>query len=108
VRGFVAIAVGAVLLIAAAAGFIIVPEHAPGFGYGVPGRPAVICSGPATPEEAHTALAGCRTLHPGLSRTAYDALRIATWAALILGVLVAAMGLIQTARVRPERTADRC
>jgi hypothetical protein len=95
-RSFVAIAVGAVLLIAAAAGFIIVPEHAPSLtlGYSCPTRaPGVTNEG--------------LCVHQGLSQTVYDALRIATWAALILGVLVAATGLIWTARARPEVTADR-
>jgi hypothetical protein len=110
VRGFVAIAVGAVLLIIAAAGFIIVPEHKPYVTYGDPAHPKVNCeSGPPAPEPPGVVVGGfwsrgCQTYHHFPSHTEYDALRIATWAALILGVLVAATGLIRTARARPGVT----
>ena len=87
------------LLITAAAGFVVVPEHAPSVIYD-----GLHCSHAGA--RGFTATGGC-PVHHGLSRTAYDALRIATWAALILGVLAAAIGLIRMARARPELTADR-
>lgn len=95
---------GAVLLIAAAAGFIVVPEHAPAsrlVGY----RPAdggqmdqALCQaeGPAS--------GACKGYHPGhdvavgLSRTAYDVLRVGTWACVIVGLILVLVGLITTWR----------
>jgi hypothetical protein len=73
----VALALGAVLLIVGAAGSVIVPEHAP-----------QLC----TPL--------IRNLQPcsSWSQTAYDAGRIATKAALILGALLALYGLSVSVR----------
>ncbi len=77
--GVGAVAVGAVLLIGAVAGFVIVPQHAP----------QSVCGG-------WGALGGPQCA--GWSRSAYDAARIATWALLIVGALLVAMGLIRYAR----------
>lgn len=83
--GIGAVTVGAVLLIAAVVGFIVVPEHAPQF----------VCGGFGNPE-----LGGqCA----GWSRTTYDVARIATWALLVVGALVVVTGLIRYARPGVER-----
>jgi uncharacterized membrane protein HdeD (DUF308 family) len=83
--GILTISLGALLLIAAVAGFVIVPEHAPMGSF----------NGSTCAEYA-----GCpRT---GLSHTMYDVLRVATWAALIIGALVVIVGLISYSR-RPVR-----
>lgn len=94
--GLGAVAVGAVLLVGAVAGFIVVPEHKPG-SY-------VARQGPTLPLECATGggvPANC--VAAGLSRTAYDALRIVTWALLIVGGLLVAMGLIRYARPEVAR-----
>ena len=80
------IALGAVFLIAAVVGFVVVPEHAPQF-FDEPSG----CIG-----------AFCHLVNLGWSRTLYDALRIATWAVLIVGVLVVIVGLIGYARREPR------
>lgn len=75
----ITIIIGTLLLIAAVAGFVIVPEHKPQFvcgGFGAEGGPQ--CA--------------------GWSRTAYDAARIGSWALLILGGLLVVVGLINYAR----------
>jgi hypothetical protein len=84
-KGIGAVALGAVVLIAAVAGFIIVPEHEPGIASSYTCLNSLAFSLPP----------GC---HTGLSRAAYDGLRIGTWAVLIVGVLLVAMGLIRYAR----------
>lgn len=72
------LSVGTLLLAVAVVGFVIVPEHkphlapAPGW-WGGPYR-------------------------VGWSQTAYDAARIGTWALLIVGVILLAVGLIDYAR----------
>ena len=78
-KGIGAVATGAALLIAAVAGFVVVPEHAPQF----------VCAGFGEPTGNQCA---------GWSRTAYDVARIATWALAIVGALLATMGLIRYAR----------
>lgn len=111
-KGIGAVALGGVLLIAAVTGFIIVPEHKPGTtpsatvkpvnannlaanSYCPGGDPTLVvprdfqCPGP--PRKI------------GLSHTAYDGLRIATWALAILGVLTVVTGLIRYARPGSER-----
>lgn len=71
------IAVGAVLMVGAAAGFVIVPEHKP--------RPTGWGTYLLDPTGA------------GWSRSLYDGLRIGTWALLIVGALLVAVGLINYA-----------
>jgi hypothetical protein len=88
-RSAVTISLGALLLIAAVAGFVIVPEHKP--------VPATCGQGSAV---------GCPIggsyLPSGLSQTVYDVLRVATWAVLIVGVLLVIVGLINYACRPPE------
>jgi hypothetical protein len=85
-RAIVLIALGAVLLIGAAAGFVIVPEHKPQHGEAV------------VPGWGGTGV----YFHTGWSQTVYDAARIATWALLIVGTLLVVVVLINYAR-RPHR-----
>jgi hypothetical protein len=78
------LAIGAVLLIAATAGFVGVPEHAPMASFnGTPCAPN----------------AGCP--HTGFSQTVYDLLRITTWALVVGGAILVIVGLINYAR-RPN------
>jgi hypothetical protein len=76
-KGIGTIAVGAVLLIAAVVGFVVLPEHQPG------------CVGSG---------AYCGYLASPPSQPLYDALRITTWALLIVGALAVVLGLIRYAR----------
>jgi hypothetical protein len=97
-KGLGTVAVGAVLMIAAVAGFVIVPEHTPGTAIVSvpPNGPRVCGSGGNQPcGDATTAIVAT-----GLSRTAYDVARIATWALVIVGALVVAMGLTRYGRPR--------
>jgi hypothetical protein len=80
------IALGAVLLIVAVARFVIVPEHAPVPPQCVRGQACLTGDDPAS-YVAHG-----------------DVLRIATWAALIVGVLAVIVGLIGYARSYPQRS----
>jgi hypothetical protein len=90
-RPLVSIAVGAVLLIMAVAGFVIAPEHAPGVEQ--VGRDQFgNCQ--AIGENGNT----CHYIATGLSQTLYDVVRIATWGLLIVGVLLAVVGLIHYGR----------
>lgn len=95
-KGIGSIAAGAVLLIAAVAGFVIVPEHQPGWKYVPPiwhdnVRYSVgSCDGNGYPS--------CPTVATGPSRPVYDGLRIATWAVLIVGALTVAVGLARYGR----------
>jgi uncharacterized membrane protein HdeD (DUF308 family) len=75
--------VGGVLLVGAVAGFVIVPEHKPEFTCLAQLLNGAICTSSVT---------------SGWSRTAYDAARIGTWALLIAGVLLVAVGLVNFAR----------
>jgi hypothetical protein len=85
-RSLAAVAIGAALLVAAVAGFVVVPEHKP-----IPPQCAhgqdYLCPEPTPP--------GAYVAH-GLSKGAYDALRIGTWALVILGVIVVGLGLSVT------------
>jgi hypothetical protein len=72
--------IGTVLLIGAAAGFVIVPEH----------KPRVSGS--------TIYLLGPDGIGPTWSRTLYDTLRITTWGFLIVGAITVAVGLISYAR----------
>ncbi len=84
----VPIVLGAVLLVAAAAGFVIVPEHKPVTKY-VDLSTGSLC----------TPTAGCTKVHTGFAtQSTYDIARIGTWACLILGLLIVAAGLINLAR----------
>ena len=85
-KGFGAVMAGAVLLIAAVVGFILVPEHKPAI------RDTYDCLNDYT---FRPLPASCLA---GLSRTAYDAARIGTWAAVVVGTLLVVMGLIRYAR----------
>ncbi len=91
----ISIVLGAVLLVAAAAGFIIVPEHRPVTKY-VDLSTGSLC----------TPTAGCTKVHTGFAtRTVYDLVRVGTWAALIVGLLIVIVGLINlTRRPRLEAT----
>jgi hypothetical protein len=98
-RAAVTISLGALLLIAAVAGFVIVPEHMPNITYADPGVPFVGCVAPSPGLiQPH----GCRTIRSGVSHTVYDGLRIATWAVLIVGALLVTVGLINYARRLPQ------
>lgn len=103
------VALGAVLLVASVAGFIIVPEHKPH-------RVTVLKRIPENPNGLTRGAVSCtqgtlfsgpycnkkvKTL-AGLSQTLYDALRITTWAVLIVGALLVAIGLIRYARLGPR------
>jgi hypothetical protein len=77
-KGIGTIAVGAVLLIAAVAGFIVVQ---------VP-----------SPDCAYPTHADCIRAVSGLSPILYYAVRITTWGLLIVGALTVAVGLIRYAR----------
>jgi hypothetical protein len=98
-RSSVTTALGALLLIAAVAGFVIVPEHKPNITYADPGIPSAAC-GPPIPGIYQAS--GCTAIRSGVSHTLYDGLRIATWAVLIVGVLLVVVGLINYARRAPE------
>lgn len=81
--------VGALMLIGAVAGFIIVPEYKP-----VPaGTPFDFRGYTLTSQVAI-----------GLSQTAYDALRITTWALVIVGVIVVLVGVIRYWRASGRTT----
>jgi hypothetical protein len=86
--GGVIIALGVLLLIAAVVGFVIVPEHVP------MDEQLGQCGGPLTLPYPGP----CRIVHYGFSQTLYDAVKIATWAALIVGAVLVALGLIRFAR----------
>jgi hypothetical protein len=87
--GIGAVVAGALLLIAATVGFVLVPEHHPGSFQTCPnGAPGCV---------------SLVTVHTGLSRPAYDALLVATWALLICGVLTVVVGLIRYARPEVQR-----
>jgi len=79
--------VGACLLIASVAGFIIVPEHAPGLEQ--VGRDQFGNCQPIG-ETGNT----CHWVATGISHTLYDALRITTWGLAIVGFLLTAIGVI--------------
>jgi hypothetical protein len=83
-KGIATAAVGAVFLIAAVAGFVILPGQKPAL--------AAYCA----------FFANCHVM-TGLSQSAYDALRIANWAVLIVGALVVALGVIRYTRPAVER-----
>ena len=98
------LAVGAVLLIAAAAGFIVVPEHAPGSVMvdNVSGAVVDQCATPEViPGGGVPPCTETHIVHTGLSQTGYDVARVATWACVIVGVLVMVVCLIGYAR-RPR------
>jgi hypothetical protein len=80
-RSAVTLTTGTVLLLGAVAGFVIVPEH----------KPAVIGGS----QWGGYLLGGTSV---GWSHTAYDAARIGTWALLIVGAILIAVGLISYAR----------
>jgi hypothetical protein len=89
-RPLILIAVGAVLLIGAAAGFVIAPQNAPGTvtGFSSNGWGEPLLDSSAT----------------GWPRTTYDAALVAMWALLIVGALTTAVGLI--GYVRRPHNAD--
>lgn len=83
-KGIATVTVGAVFLIAAAAGFFILPEQKPAL--------AAYCA----------FFAHCHVM-TGLSQSAYDALRAVNWAVLIVGALVVALGVIRYVHPAVER-----
>ena len=95
-KGIGAVAVGACLLIAAVVGFVVVPEHKPGSKIVARSGPTLelTCAGPLNGGIPPN----CVESGTGLSRTLYNALKVATWALVIVGVLLVAMGLIRYAR----------
>jgi hypothetical protein len=97
-RYLAAVAVGAILLVAAVVGFVVLPEHKPG-------SMIVARSGPTLALTCASNSGGipadCVQVATGLSRTLYDVLRVTTWACLIVGALVVVIGLIGYARARP-------
>jgi hypothetical protein len=72
---------GAALVVAGIAGFIEAGSHAPG----------VECLREVTEPGDHTCLQSQAT---GMTRTAYDLLRIGAWALVIFGALLIVVGLI--------------
>jgi hypothetical protein len=117
-NGIGAVAAGALLVIVAVAGFIVVPEHKPHKvatyrqvpeNSNGPTRGAVVCNpGPQyyqpasvpTPEPGNCEV---RMTHLAPSHTLYDVLRVLPWALAIIGVLLVALGLIRYARVGDQR-----
>lgn len=93
------ITVGAIVLIGSVAGFVIVPEHAPATST-IDARAVSGCTPPARPGQPVVLLSdpSCHVVHTGLAHTPYDALRIATWALLIVGALTVGVGLIGYSR----------
>jgi hypothetical protein len=75
---------GAVLLIAAVAGFVISGDHMP--EYGDVGCPSDLLA------------------HCSWSNTAYDVVRIASWACGIVGLILVAVGLIRAWRTSQAGT----
>jgi hypothetical protein len=102
-RSVLIITLGALLLIAAVAGFVVVPEHSPGLGsVQVPTHSSRCPSGFYPTLGGAPGLESCpQDVVTGLPQTSYDALRIATWAVLIVGVLLVIVGLVSFAR-RPQ------
>ncbi len=110
-RAVGAVAVGAALLIAAVAGFIIVPEHKPSTRdewrlddgqivsqcYSDNGFQYTYYESGTTHQCFDVAIAS------GPPRAAYDGLRILSWGLAIVGALFVAIGLIRYARPGPER-----
>lgn len=95
-KRLIAMGVAAIaLLVAAVAGFIIVPEHAPVIGGSSSVDPFGNLKQSLSDSSAPTPPG------PPWSQTLYDVARIGTWAALIIGVLLAATTLIVLARRSP-------
>jgi hypothetical protein len=83
-----AVVVGAILLVAAVVGFVVVPEHTPGTQLvDAQGHPLAGCD--------PGACAGTNVVHIGWAQTTYDVARVFTWAVLIVGALVVVLGLIR-------------
>jgi hypothetical protein len=77
---------GAALMIVALAGFVIADDHTPYYNTG--------CAA-IVPRSG-------RLIHcSGWTPTAYDAVKIVMWAALIVGAILVAVGLIRTWRAAP-------
>ena len=105
-NGIGTVTAGAILLIAAVSGFIIVPEHKPhkvttyrrvrelDYPRLTPGAVSCDSAKRICEVKVRTYLAPSHTL--------YDALRITTWALLIIGLLLVAIGLARYARLEPE------
>lgn len=106
-NGIGIVAAGALLLIAAVSGFIVVPEH----------KPHKVTTYRQVPELDYPRLTPgavscdpvkriCETkvrtyLVP--SHTLYDVLRVAPWALAIVGALLAVVGLVRYARPEGQR-----
>jgi hypothetical protein len=97
-KGIGAIAVGAVVLIAAVVGFVVIPEHKPGWKYVPPIWYDHVRYGVNSCEPNGPGIPSCPKVAIWPSRPVYDTLRIATWALLIVGALAVALGLIRYAR----------
>jgi hypothetical protein len=103
------LAIGAVLLILAVAGFVVVPEHAPHYvgGHAAIDTKVLTCEAGGQGTDARCEReAGYRQGNPaGLSQPMYDLLRITTWALLIVGLIAVVAGLI-TAWRTPRAVAE--
>jgi hypothetical protein len=88
--------VGAVLLIAAVAGFIVALEHTPGTQLvDAQGQPLAGCD--------PGACAGTSVVHIGWAQATYDVVRVLTWALAIVGALLVVMGMIRYSRPEVDR-----
>lgn len=91
-RGIGTVAIGIVLLLAAVAGFIVVPEHKPGSVLVAP-------NGDRGPQACtHELVIDCHQVATGLSQRAYDVLRTETWALLVVGALLVAISRVRHSR----------
>lgn len=100
-KGVALIVVGVAFVIVAVAGFVIVPQHAPKTTFSErarDGTPTCVPFGPTGFEGNQPYNCVKVVTRAGPSRSTYDALRITTWALMIVGALLIVMGLIGYAR----------
>ena len=95
------LAAGALLMIVAVTGFVIVPQHRPGSvlvgqvgGQGGINQALCQADGPSSSYCPH----GGHFVPVGWARSLFDLLRIATWACVIAGLILVLVGLILTWR----------
>lgn len=95
---------GGLLLVLAVVGLVIVPQHAPSFSAGNAGSPVKysICIAQGGTDAQCDRASGATGGAPiGLARSLYDLLLITSWALLIVGSIVVAVGLIRTWQNKP-------